>query len=158
MSDISKGSTPVPADRMPTSAKVGAILLGFLAALLLVNAVLGFLGLNGILDEFSEAASDRDATFDRDAARTQLTTLFSAGALVGVACAAAAILLARRNKIGRLLGIGCAAIQLTLGLFNAISVGGLLNYTLLLIVLTTAILFMLMRGQTADWLRGEPTA
>jgi len=141
---------------MPTPAKVAVILLGFLAALLLVNAVLGFLGLNAILDDFAAAASEREVDFDRAAASTQLTTLFITGSIVGLACAAAAILLARRNKIGRLLGIGCAAIQLSLGLLNAISVGGLLNYTLLLIVLTTAILVMLFRGQTVEWLRTEP--
>ncbi len=141
---------------MPTPVKVAAILLGFLAALLLVNAVLGFVGLTGILDEFAEAARDRDAAFDRDAAGTQLTTLFIAGAVVGVACAAAVFLLARRNKMGRLLGVACAAIQLALGLLNAVSVGGLLNYTLLMIVLTTAILVMLFRRQTVDWFRTAP--
>ena len=158
MSDNSKGSKPAPVDRMPTPAKVAAILLGFLAALLLVNAVLGFLGITGILDEFAEAARDRDVSFDRSAASTQLTTLFAAGAVVGVVCAVSTILLARRNKLGRLLGIGCAAIQLSLALLNAISVGGLLNYTLLLIVLTAAILVMLFRRQTVDWLRPAPAS
>lgn len=158
MPDTSKGSNPAPVDRMPTPAKVAVILLGFLAALLLVNAVLGFLGLTGILDEFAEAARDRETPFDRAAASTQLTTLFAANAVVGLACAAAAILLARRNKIGRLVGIGCAALQLSLGLLSAISVGGLLNYTLLLIVLTTAILVMLFRRQTVDWLRPASAA
>lgn len=158
MPDTPKGSTPAPVDRMPTAAKVAAILLGFLAALLLVNAVLGFLGLNGILDEFAAVAREREVAFDRAAASTQLTALFAAGAIVGVVCAASCILLARRNKIGRLLGIGCAGVQLSLGLLNAISVGGLLNYTLLLIVLTTAILVMLFRRQTVDWLRAAPTA
>lgn len=157
MPATSKGSDPIPVDRMPTPVKVAAILLGFLAALLLVNAVLGFVGLTGILDEFADAARDREVSFDRDAASTQLRTLFIAGAVVGVACAVAVVLLARRNKIGRLLGISSAAIQLSLGLLNAISVGGLLNYTLLMIVLTTAILVMLFRRQTVDWFRPAPT-
>lgn len=157
MPDISKGSSPAPVDRMPTPAKVAAILLGLLAALLLVNAALGFLGLTGILDEFAEVAREREVAFDRAAASTQLTTLFTAGAVIGVASAASSVLLARRNKIGRLLGIGCAAIQLSLGLLSALSVGGLLNYTLLLIVLTTAILVMLFRRQTVDWLRPAST-
>ncbi len=158
MPDTPKGPPATPTDRMPTPAKVAAILLGFLAALLLANAVLGFAGLTSILDEFAEAARSRDAEFDRDAARTQLRTLFTAGAVLGLAAAASSFLLARRRKAGRLLGIGCAAIQLSLAVFNAIGVGGLLNYTLLLIVLTVAILVMLTRRQTVDWLRAEPRA
>ncbi len=158
MPDIAKGPTPAPTDRMPTPAKVAAILLGFLAALLLVNAVLGFLGMSGILDEFAEVARDRDVAFDRSAASTQLTALFTASAVLGLAAAVSCFLLARRRRAGRLLGIGCAGIQLSLAVFNAIGVGGFLNYTLLLIVLTTAILVMLFRNQTVDWLRKEPTS
>lgn len=158
MPDTTRGQTPVPADRMPTPAKVAAILLGFLALLLLLNAVLGFIGLPGILDEFADAAREREVDFDRGAASSQLQTLFAAGLVVGLACAASCFLLARRNKVGRLLGIGCAGIQLSLAVLNAIGVGGLLNYTLLLIVVTAAILFMLFRRQTVDWLRGEPAA
>ncbi|MGI8652648.1 MAG: hypothetical protein ACR2I7_07615 [Geodermatophilaceae bacterium] len=156
MPDTTKGPTPAPTDRMPTPAKVAAILLGFLGLLLLVNAVLGFTGLGSILDEFAKAARDRDVDFDRAAASSQLTTLFVAGAVLGLMAAVACILLARRHKAGRLLGIACAGIQLSLAVFNAIGVGGLLNYTLLLIVLTVAILVMLFRKQTVDWLRTEP--
>lgn len=158
MPDPTKGSTPAPTGRMPTPAKVAAILLGFLAALLLVNAVLGFTGLTAILDSFAEAARDRDVDFDRAAAGTQLRTLFIAGTVVGLAAAASSFLLARRNRAGRLLGIGCAGIQLSLAVLNAIGVGGLLNYTLLLIVITVAILVMLLRKQTVEWLRTEPAA
>lgn len=143
---------------MPTTAKVAAILLGFLGLLLLVNAVLGFTGLGSILDEFAMAARDRDVNFDRAAASSQLTTLFAAGAVLGLMSAVACVLLARRHKAGRLLGIACAGIQLSLAVFNAIGVGGLLNYTLLLIVLTVAILVMLFRKQTVDWLRTEPVS
>lgn len=143
---------------MPTPAKVAAILLGFLAVLLLVNAILGFTGLTAILDEFAEAARDRDVAFDRDAAANQLRTLFTAGAVIGLAAAVSCFLLARRRKAGRILGIGCAMVQLSLALLNAIGVGGLLNYTLLLIVLTVAILVMLFRRQTVDWLRAESAA
>jgi drug/metabolite transporter (DMT)-like permease len=143
---------------MPTTAKVAAILLGFLGLLLLVNAVLGFTGLGSILDEFAKAARDRDVTFDRAAASSQLTTLFAAGAVLGLLAAVSCVLLAKRHKAGRLLGIACAGIQLSLAVFNAIGVGGLLNYTLLLIVLTVAILVMLFRKQTVDWLRTEPSS
>lgn len=156
MPDTAKGPTPAPTDRMPTPVKVAAILLGFLAALLLVNAALGFTGLSSILDSFAAAARDREVEFDRAAASTQLSTLFTAGAVVGLAAAAASFLLAKRRKAGRLLGIGCAGIQLSLAVLNAIGVGGLLNYTLLLLVLTVAILVMLFRKQTVDWLRAEP--
>ncbi len=142
---------------MPTTAKVAAILLGFLGLLLLVNAVLGFTGLGSILDEFAKAARDRDVTFDRAAASSQLTTLFAAGAVLGLLAAVSCVLLAKRHKAGRLLGIACAGIQLSLAVFNAIGVGGLLNYTLLLIVLTVAILVMLFRKQTVDWLRTGPS-
>ncbi len=140
---------------MPTAAKVAAILLGVLAALLLLNAILGFVGLTSILDNFAEAARDRDVAFDRDAARTQLLTLFIAGAVLGLAAATACYLLARRNRAGRLVGMVTAGIQLCLAVLNAIGIGGLLNYTLLLIVITTAILVMLFRNQTVEWLRSD---
>lgn len=158
MPENTKGPSPTPTDRMPTPAKVAAILLGFLAVLLLVNAVLGFTGLSAILDSFAEAARDREVEFDRATARTQLTALFTAGAVVGLVAAASTVLLARRRKAGRLLGIGCAGVQLSLAVLSAIGVGGLLNYTLLLIVVTAAILVMLFRKQTVDWLRREPAA
>lgn len=142
---------------MPTPTKVAAVLLGFLSVLLLVNAILGFTGLSSILDTFADAARDRGVDFDRSSASSQLTTLFSAGAMVGVAAAAASFLLARRLKAGRLLGIACAGIELTLAVLNAIGIGGILNYTLLLIVVNTAILVTLFRKGTVTWLRREPT-
>lgn len=157
MPDTSKAAGPTqPTERMPTATKVAAILLGFLSVLLLLNAILGFVGLTSILDNFAEAASDRGVDFDRDAASSQLTTLFIAGAILGIAAAAACVLLAKRNRYGRLLGIACAGVQLSLAVLNAISIGGVLNYTLLLIVLTGAILLMLFRRPTVDWLRREP--
>lgn len=143
---------------MPTPAKVAAILLGFLALLLLLNAILGFIGLPDILDRFDEAARESDLPFDRAAASAQLTTLFAAGLVIGLASAASCFLLARRSRVGRLLGLGCAGVQLSLAVFNVIGVGGILNYTLLLIVVTVAILVMLFRRQTVDWLRREPAA
>jgi len=155
MPDIASDAASTPVDRMPTPTKVAVILLGFLAVLLLLNAVLGFTTLPAILDRFAEAARERDTSFDRAAAATQLRTLFIAGAVIGVAAAAATVLLVRRNKFARILGIAVATIQLSLSVLNAISVGGLLNYTLLLIVLTAAILVMLFRQQTVDWLRRD---
>lgn len=141
---------------MPTPTKVAAVLLGFLSALLLVNAILGFTGLSSILDSFAQAAQDRGVDFDRSSASSQLTTLFSAGAIVGLAAAASCFLLVRRIKAGRLLGIACAGIQLTLAVLNAIGIGGILNYTLLLIIVNGAILVTLFRRQTVEWLRSEP--
>jgi len=156
MPDTSKGAAGAePKQRMPTSTKVATILLGVLAALLLLNAILGFGGLTSILDNFAEAARDRDMAFDRDAARTQLLILFIAGAVLGLAAGLACYLLAKRNRSGRIVGIATAGIQLSLAVLNAIGIGGLLNYTLLLIVLTTAILVMLFRNQTAEWLRSD---
>ncbi len=140
---------------MPAATKVAAILLAILAVLLLLNAILGFAGLTSILDNFAEASRDRDVAFDRDAARTQLLILFIAGAVLGLGAAAACYLLARRNRAGRMVGIAVAGIQLSLAVLNAIGLGGLLNYTLLLIVLTTAILVMLFRNQTVEWLRTD---
>jgi len=157
MPDTTKEPSQTPKERMPTAAKVAAILLGFLAALLLLNAVLVFTGLTAILDSFAEAARDRGEEFDRDAASTQLTTLFTAGAVVGLAAGASSFLLAKRNKVGRLLGIAAAGVQLSLAVLNAIAVGGLLNYTLLLVVVTGSILVMLFRRQTVEWLRPAPT-
>ncbi len=143
---------------MPTQAKVAAILLGFLAVLLLANAILGFVGLQAILDSFSDAARDRQEDFDRDAAGSQLRTLFITNAAVGAGAAVASFLLARRNRVGRLLGMACAGIQLALAALNAIGVGGILNYTLLLFVITGAILVTLLGKQTVAWLRLEPVA
>lgn len=155
MPDTTKGPTPAPPDRMPTPAKVAAILLGFLATLLLLNAVVGFVQLPDFLDDFAAKARETNADFDREAASSQLKTLFIAGGVVGLATAASCVLLARRNKVGRLLGIGCAAVQLSLSVLNVIAAGGIPNYTLLVMVLTGAILVMLFRRQTLDWLRAE---
>ncbi len=157
MPDTTKEPSPAPTERMPTAAKVAAILLGFLAALLMLNAVLGFTGLTDILDSFAEVAQDREEDFDRDAASSQLTTLFTAGVVVGLAAGVSSFLLARRKRAGRLLGIAVAGIQLSLAVLNAIAVGGLLNYTLLLLVVTGSILVMLFRRQTVEWLRPAPT-
>lgn len=156
MPDTSKEPAEVSRERMPTPTKVAAVLLGFLSLLLVLNAILGFTGLSSILDSFSEAARDRGEEFDRSAASSQLSTLFTAGAIVGLAAAASSFMLARRIKAGRLLGIACAGIQLSLAVLNAINLGGILNYTLLLIVVTTAILVMLFRKPTVDWLRTHP--
>ncbi|MBA3338333.1 MAG: hypothetical protein H0T54_01025 [Geodermatophilaceae bacterium] len=158
MPDESMEPPAVSRERMPTPTKVAAVLLGFLAVLLLVNAILGFTGLSSILDSFSNAARDRGVDFNRSAASSQLTTLFSAGAIVGLGAAASSFLLARRIKAARLLGIACAGIQLTLAVLNAIGLGGILNYTLLLLVVNAVILVTLFRKRTVDWLRKEPEA
>lgn len=157
MPDTSKGALPVPGERMPTPPKVAAILLAVLAALLLINAVLSFAGLDAIIDQFAEAADEQDGEFDRAAVRGQLLLNIGGSVVVGLVAAASVVLLARRMPAGRWLGLGCAAIQLILTILIVIAVGGILIYSLLFIVITAAIIVMLFRRQTLDWLRPATT-
>lgn len=157
MPEKSKASAQVPADRMPTPTKVATIMLGVLSALLLLNAVLTLGGLDAILDAIADNTSATDPVFDRDAVRTQLLVSVGGSVVVGLVAAMAGILLVRRNAIGRWLGIACAVIQLLLALVLVAGLGGIPIYSLLLIVITVAILMSLFRRATVDWLRGQPS-
>jgi len=153
-----KGSTPAPIDRMPTQPRVAAILLGVLAALLLINAVVTLTQLEAILDSLAEGARERDDEFDRGTVRSQLRFSLGDSVVVGLVAALSAFLLVRRRSPGRWLGIACALIQLILTLLVVVGLGGIPIYSLLLIVITGGALVMLFRRQTIDWLRTERPA
>lgn len=158
MPDRAPGTGPPPTDRMPTSPKVAAILLAALAALLLINAVLSFAGRETILATIAESARDRGESVDQAALSTQLSLSIARDAVLGVAAAGSVVLLARRRAAGRWLGIGCAVLLLALAVLTVIGVGGIPIYSLLLVVMTAAIVVMLLRSQTVDWLRADPVA
>lgn len=133
-------------------------MLGFLAALLLINAVLSFVGRATIVDSIMEAARERGDDVDRSTVDAQL--LFSVGrdGVIGLIAVTAVVLLAKRMSAGRWLGIGMAMILLALALFTIVGVGGIPIYSMLLILITLTIIVMLMRQQTAEWLRQPSTA
>lgn len=158
MPEKSKASAEVPADRMPTPTKVAAIMLGILSALLLINAILTLAGLEAILNSIGDNTASTGSSFDRDAVRTQLLISVGGSAIVGVAAALAGILLVRRRPAGRWLGIACAVIQLLLAMVLVLGLGGIPIYSLLLIVITVAILMSLFRRVTVEWLRAAPRA
>lgn len=153
MPDTSKEPEPASVTRMPNATKVAAILLGLLAAMLLINAILTATGRAAILDRIAVDAQSRNVDYDRAALSTELSFSIGRDVFVGLIAVSSVVLLVRRSTAGRWLGITCAVILLILAVLTVVAVGGLPIYSTLLIVVTGAIVFLLFRKPTVDWLR-----
>lgn len=133
----------------PTPVRVATILLGVIAALLLVNAALTLFGKDAILDQLLDSGSE----LSRAELNQQLVVNIGRDAALGVLNVLAVGLMLRRRPLGRWLGIICAALLLGLSIVTIVGVGGLPIYTMLLVVLTLAIIGSLFTRTAVDWLK-----
>lgn len=143
-----KSTQPAVPAAMPTPVRVATILLGVIAALLLVNAALTLFGKEAILDQLLDAGSE----LSRAELNQQLVVNIGRDAALGVLNVLAVVLMLRRRPLGRWLGIICAALLLGLSIVTIVGVGGLPIYTMLLVVLTVAIIGSLFTRTAVDWL------
>ncbi len=147
---------PPPADAasapagMPTSARVGVVLLSVVGGLLLLSALLTWFGREGVIESYLR--SQPDAT-RADGDRLVLVSVLQ-GLLFGVPAAVSAAFLARRQGWARWAGVVTCGLLALLTVWLIVGTGGIPVSSLLLLVLCVGALSSLLAGTTASWVRG----
>jgi hypothetical protein len=141
-----------PGSGPPVSVRVAAGLVGVLAVLLLVSAVLTWFGRDGVVDRFVDAQPNLS--------RDEVTRFVVLGLLrdlvVGLVGAAAAFWLTRRRAWARWAGVVVAAFLGLLTVLSAAAAGGVSIFSLLLIVLCVGAVTSLLARTTAGWAPMRP--
>lgn len=132
---------------MPTSARVAVVAMGVLAALLLLNSVLLWIGFDSAVDRIVRDVEG----VTRDEARTFVIFSLVPYLVLGVVLAASALFLPRRQPWARWVGVAATALLTMLSLVSVLAVGGITIASLLLVVLSIAALTSLMVRPTREW-------
>ncbi|TKJ28513.1 hypothetical protein [Blastococcus sp. CCUG 61487] len=148
MTTPAAGSPSAPS--MPTSVRVGVIAMSVLAALLLLNSILLWLGFDAAVDRIVEDVDD----ITRDEARTFVILALVPYLVLGLLLAAAAAFLSRRQPWARWAGVVATALLTALTLVNMVAAGGITVASLLLLVLSVAALTSLLARTTREWVPG----
>lgn len=137
---------------MPNPVRLAIGVLAVLAVLLLLYAVVAWLGRQTLAQQLVEQSG---AGTLADAERFVLirTAPFL---FLGVAAVTAAIGLARRRPWARFVGLATTAALALLTLMNALAVGGLTGTSLFVLVLAVAGVVSLLARSCAEWLRRDP--
>ena len=141
-------SSPVAKQPMPTPTKVAVILLALLGVLLLLNALLTWVGQEVIIDQIVETGADRDA-----AAQSVLLFMLAYG-VIGLSSLLASIFLPRRRRWAGQVGVLTTSLLVVMTLFSVITGGVISPIGLLVLVGAIAGLTSLVSRQTKDWVQG----
>lgn len=133
---------------MPTSARVAVVAMALLAALLLLNSVLLWIGFDSAVDRIVRDVED----VTRDEARTFVILSLVPYLVLGVVLAVSALFLPRRQPWARWVGVAATALLTLLTLVSVLAVGGITIASLLLLVLSVAALTSLMVRTTREWI------
>jgi hypothetical protein len=149
VSTVPPESEPTPSvpSVMPASVRVGAIVMGVLAALLLTYAGLLWYSFGDSVAQIADAAKGITV----DAARRFVLTLLIPCLLIGVLLALSAWFLPRRQAWARWTGLAASGLLALLMLFSMVAGGGIAVLPLLLFVLAAVAVRSLLRGSTAGW-------
>ncbi len=132
---------------MPTSVRVAIVVMGVLAALLLLNGGLLWAGFDAAVDRIVEDVED----VTRDEAENFVMLSLVPYLVLGVVLALAALFLPRRQPWARWIGVAATALLTLLTLFSVLAAGGVTVAGLLLLVLSIAGLTSLMARTTRQW-------
>jgi hypothetical protein len=141
------GSAPDGAPPMPASARVAVILLGTLAAMLLLYAAITWLGRDGLAEAVGRARPDLSPD---EAARFVLVSALPY-LVVGVVSAVSAWFLPQRRPWARWSGRTASVLLAGLMLLGMVSIGGVTPISLLVLVLAVAAVTSLLARPTAGW-------
>ena len=136
--------TPPP---MPASARVAVITMGLLAAVLVLYAVITWLGREGLADAVARARPELSAA---EAARYVIVSALPYF-LVGIALALAAWFLPQRRRWARWTGLAASFLLAALMLLGMASIGGVTPISLLVLLLAVAAVTSLAARTTRDW-------
>jgi hypothetical protein len=132
---------------MPASARVAVILLGALAAMLLLYAAITWLGRDGLAEAVGRARPDLSPD---EAARFVLVSALPY-LVVGVVSAVSAWFLPQRRPWARWSGLTASVLLAGLMLLGMVSIGGVTPISLLVLVLAVAAVTSLLARPTAGW-------
>jgi hypothetical protein len=132
---------------MPASARVAVILLGALAAMLLLYAAITWLGRDGLAEAVGGARPDLSPD---EAARFVLLSALPY-LVVGVVSAVSAWFLPQRRAWARWTGLAASVLLAGLMLLGMVSIGGVTPISLLVLVLAVAAVTSLLARPTAGW-------
>ena len=133
----------------PPSVHVAVGLLAALAALLVLYAVITFLGRDGVVQAL------RTAGLDRDDAEQFVVVNLTSSLVLGVAYVVSAVAVERGRSWGRWTGVAAAAVLAVLVLSSMLTAGGVSAISLLQLVLAVSAVASLLAGTTRDWLAAD---
>ena len=132
---------------MPPSVRVAVIVMGILAALLLLSAGLSWYTFDAVVDRIVAEGND----VDRGQARTVVLQNLLVYGLLGLLVALSAVFLPRRQPWARWVGLATTAAIALLTVFSVLVTGGVSAYSLLLLVLSLAAVTSLLARTTGAW-------
>lgn len=135
---------------MPASARVAVVLMGVLAAMLLLYAAITWLGREGLAEAVGRSRPDLSPD---DAARYVIVSALPYLA-VGLVLAVSAWFLPQRRRWARWTGLAASLLLAGLMLVGMVAVGGITPVSLLVLVLGVGALTSLLAPPTADWVPG----
>jgi drug/metabolite transporter (DMT)-like permease len=132
---------------MPASVRVAVIVMGVLAALLLTNAAILWVGYDAAVDRLVQEGQDISRS---DASRFVIVSLVPF-LVIGLVLALAAWFLPRRHAWARWIGLAASALLALLSLMSAVSFGGVTISLLLVLVLSVGAVTSLLARTTGAW-------
>jgi hypothetical protein len=132
---------------MPPSVRVATVLLGVVAALLLLNAGLSWFARDALVEAVLEANPD----ISRGEAERFLLLSVLPYLVIGVGAAVSAWWLPRRRTWARLSGLAAATVLGLLTLWSMLAVGGVTVVSLLVFVLSVGAVTSLLARTTTAW-------
>jgi hypothetical protein len=132
---------------MPPSVRVAVIVMGILAALLLLSAGLSWYTFDAVVDRIVDQGTD----VTEAQARTAVLQNLLVYGLLGVLVALSAVFLPRRQPWARWVGLATAGAIALLTAFSILVTGGVTAYSLLLLVLSVSAVASLLARTTGAW-------
>ena len=132
---------------MPASALVSVVVMGLLAAMLLLYAAITWLGRDGLAEAVARA---RPGLSQDEAARYVLVSALPY-LVVGLALAVSAWFLPQRRPWARWTGLAASFLLAGLMLLGMASIGGATPISRLVLLLAVAAVTSLLARPTADW-------
>jgi hypothetical protein len=132
----------------PASVRVAVVLMGVLAAMLLLYAAITWLGREGLAEAVGRARPDMSAA---EAARYVLVSA-APYLVIGVLLAVSAWFLPQRRRWARWTGVAASFLLAGLMLLGMASIGGVTPISLLVLVLAVAATTSLLARPTSGWL------
>jgi hypothetical protein len=132
---------------MPASARVAVIVMGVLAAMLLLYAAITWLGRDGLTEAVARARPD----LSRDGAARYVLVRALPYLAVGLVLAVSAWFLPQRLPWARWTGLAASFLLAGLMLLGMASIGGVTPISLLVLVLAVAAVTSLLARPTVDW-------
>ena len=138
---------------MPVPARVAVILMGGLAAMLLLYAAITWLGREGLAEAVGRARPD----YSRDEAARYVLVDAVPYLVIGVALAVSAWFLPQHRRWARWTGLAASLLLAGRMLLGMASIGGVTPISLLVVVLSAAAVTSLLARPTVGWVAGAGT-